>query len=77
MAPTAAAATHTGSGSHVVTNAAVGPDGDLFVSDGYGNARVHRFSADGELKASWGEPGSGPGKFDLPHSNHAPLCSDF
>ena len=52
---------------NMVTNAAVGPDGDLFVSDGYGNARVHRFSAEGELKASWGEPGSGPGQFNLPH----------
>ena len=40
-----------------VTNAAVAPDGDLFISDGYGNARVHRYSEDGELKASWGEPG--------------------
>ncbi len=53
---------------NMVTNAAVGPDGDLFVSDGYGNARVHRFSAEGELKASWGEPGSGPGQFNLPHA---------
>ena len=52
---------------NMVTNAAVGPNGDLFVSDGYGNARVHRFSAEGELKASWGEPGSGPGQFNLPH----------
>ena len=53
---------------NMVTNTAVGPDGDLFVSDGYGNARVHRFSAEGELKASWGEPGSGPDEFNLPHS---------
>ncbi len=53
---------------NMVTNAAVGPDGDLFVSDGYGNARVHRFSATGELKLSWGEPGSGPGQFNLPHA---------
>ncbi len=53
---------------NMVTNAAVGPDGDLFVSDGYGNARVHRYSPDGTLKHSWGEPGSGPGQFNLPHS---------
>ena len=46
-----------------------GPSGDLYVSDGYRNARVHRFSADGELKASWGQPGkAGPGEFHLPHS---------
>jgi len=49
------------------TKAAIGPNGDIFVSDGYGNARIHRFSADGELIASWGEPGSGPGQFNVPH----------
>ena len=49
------------------TNLAVAPNGDLYVSDGYGNARVHRFSAGGELLASWGEPGTGPGQFMLPH----------
>jgi DNA-binding beta-propeller fold protein YncE len=49
------------------TNLAVGLKGDLYVSDGYGNARVHRFSASGKLLASWGEPGTGPGQFMLPH----------
>ena len=49
------------------TNLAVAPHGDLYVSDGYGNARVHRFSSGGELIASWGEPGTGPGQFMLPH----------
>ena len=44
------------------------PNGDIYVTDGYRNARVHRFSADGRLKGSWGEPGSGPGQFHLPHS---------
>ena len=53
---------------NMVTNAAVGPDGDLFIADGYGNARVHRYSSDGSLKHSWGEPGSGPGEFNLPHA---------
>jgi NHL repeat len=53
---------------NMVTNVAVAPSGEMFVSDGYGNARVHRFSPDGELLASWGEPGSGPGQFNLPHS---------
>ena len=41
--------------------------GDLYVTDGYGNARVHQFAADGRLLLSWGEPGSGPGQFHLPH----------
>ena len=49
------------------TNLAVAPGGDLYVTDGYGNARVHRFAADGRLIASWGEPGTGPGQFNLPH----------
>jgi DNA-binding beta-propeller fold protein YncE len=44
------------------------PNGDIYVTDGYRNARVHRFSGDGKLKASWGTPGSGPGQFHLPHS---------
>ena len=49
------------------TNLAVAPGGDLYVADGYGNARVHRFSADGALLGSWGEPGTGPGQFNLVH----------
>ncbi len=45
------------------------PSGDLYVSDGYRNARVHRFSAEGHLKSSWGQPGkTDPGEFHLPHS---------
>jgi sugar lactone lactonase YvrE len=49
------------------TDIAVAANGDLYVSDGYGNARVHRFSADGKLIQSWGEPGAGPGQFMLVH----------
>lgn len=49
------------------TNLAVAPNGDLYVTDGYGNARVHRFAPDGTLIQSWGEPGTGPGQFILPH----------
>jgi streptogramin lyase len=50
------------------TKVAVAPTGDLFVADGYGNARVHRFTANGDLLLSWGEPGSGPGQFHCVHS---------
>jgi len=46
---------------------AIGPAGDLYVSDGYGNARIHRFAPDGRLIHSWGEPGSGPSQFYVPH----------
>ncbi len=49
------------------TGIAVAPTGDLYVTDGYGNAKVHRFAADGTLLQSWGEPGIGPGQFNLPH----------
>ncbi len=49
------------------TNLALSPDGQMYVTDGYGNARVHKFSADGCLLFSWGEPGGGPGQFHLPH----------
>jgi len=49
------------------TNLAVAPSGDVYISDGYGNARVHRFSADGALIQSWGEPGRRPGEFITPH----------
>jgi DNA-binding beta-propeller fold protein YncE len=52
---------------HYPTNLAISPAGDLYVSDGYGNARIHKFSPDGRLLFSWGEPGSGPGQFHLPH----------
>ncbi len=52
---------------HYPTNVALSPAGDIYVSDGYGNARVHKFSPDGRLLFSWGEPGSGPGQFHVPH----------
>lgn len=49
------------------TQVSQAPNGDLYITDGYGNARVHRFTADGELIQSWGEPGMKPGEFNLPH----------
>ncbi|MEW6671332.1 MAG: peptidyl-alpha-hydroxyglycine alpha-amidating lyase family protein [Thermodesulfobacteriota bacterium] len=50
------------------TGVALSPAGEIYVADGYGNARVHKFSPDGKLLLSWGEPGAGPGQFRLPHS---------
>jgi DNA-binding beta-propeller fold protein YncE len=58
---------HAGPPFNFPTNLAIGPNGDWYISDGYGNARIHRFSPDGTLKHSWGEPGSGPGQFHVPH----------
>ncbi|MFW6174385.1 MAG: peptidyl-alpha-hydroxyglycine alpha-amidating lyase family protein, partial [Chloroflexota bacterium] len=42
--------------------------GNFFVSDGYGNSRVHKFDKDGNHLLSWGEPGEEPGQFSLPHN---------
>ena len=44
------------------THTALSPKGDLYISDGYGNARVHAFSPAGKHLFSWGEPGHGPGR---------------
>jgi DNA-binding beta-propeller fold protein YncE len=53
---------------HHPTDVALSASGDFYVSDGYRNARVHKFSADGTFLFSWGEPGTGPGQFRLVHS---------
>jgi DNA-binding beta-propeller fold protein YncE len=50
------------------TGVAFSSTGDFYVSDGYGNARIHKFSPDGDLLFSWGEPGSGQCEFMLPHN---------
>ncbi len=46
----------------------VAPDGDVFVADGYGNARVVHFDKNGKFVKSWGKLGGEPGEFSLPHS---------
>ena len=52
---------------HFPTNLALSPRGEIYVSDGYGNARIHKFAPDGKLLLSWGTPGGGPGQFHVPH----------
>jgi hypothetical protein len=54
------------------THTALSPQGDIYVSDGYGNARVHKYTPDGKLIHSWGSPGIGPGEFNFPHN----ICCD-
>jgi sugar lactone lactonase YvrE len=49
------------------TDLAIASTGEIFISDGYGNHRVHKYSPDGELIKSWGEEGEGPGQFKLSH----------
>ncbi len=50
------------------TDVAFSPAGDFYVSDGYGNSRIVKFSAQGNYLLEWGEPGTGPGQFDTPHA---------
>jgi hypothetical protein len=54
------------------THTALSPNDEIYVSDGYGNARVHKYDQAGRLLMSWGEPGCEPGQFNLPHN----ICCD-
>ena len=54
------------------THVALSPKNEIYVSDGYGNARVHKYSPDGKLLLSWGEPGTDPGQFNIVHN----ICTD-
>jgi len=54
---------------HRCTDVALDPNsGDLYIADGYGNARVHKYSPDGKLLFSWGSPGTDPGEFNIVHN---------
>jgi len=50
------------------TDIAVLPDGSFYVSDGYRNTRVVKFSPEGKFLFQWGAPGTGPGEFNTPHA---------
>lgn len=56
-----------GSNFNGATDVAFAPNGDVYVSDGYGNARIVVYSAKGEKLREWGKPGHGPGEFEQPH----------
>ena len=53
---------------HRCTHTSLSPDGNIFVSDCYGNSRVHKYTPDGKLVMSWGEPGTDPGQFNIVHN---------
>jgi DNA-binding beta-propeller fold protein YncE len=57
---------------HRCTHTALSPKGEIYVSDGYGNSRVHKYSPDGKLLMSWGESGTQPGEFNIVHN----ICTD-
>ena len=50
------------------TDVAIAPNGDFYITDGYGNSRVLKFARDGRFLHEWGKKGSGEGEFNLPHS---------
>ena len=67
--PGKAAPLYSGEPFNRCTHVAIDPNsGDLYVSDGYGNARVHKFSPDGKHLFSWGAPGMEPGEFNIVHN---------
>ena len=49
------------------TRMVMSASGEYFASDGYGNAAVHKFAADGSYVKTWGGPGRGVGEYRLPH----------
>ncbi|MCH9670856.1 MAG: peptidyl-alpha-hydroxyglycine alpha-amidating lyase family protein [Gammaproteobacteria bacterium] len=57
---------------HRCTHTALSPEGNIYVSDGYGNACVHMYAPDGKPLRSWGEPGTEPGQFNIVHN----ICCD-
>jgi DNA-binding beta-propeller fold protein YncE len=50
------------------TDTVVGPDGSTYITDGYGNSRVVKFTKEGSLVKYWGDRGTRPGQFNTPHS---------
>ena len=64
---------HSGRPFNRCTHVAISPiTNEIYVSDGYGNARVHKYAPNGKHLTSWGEPGTGPGQFNIVHN----ICTD-
>ena len=59
--------THGGPPFNMPAGIAFNDEGQIFIADGYANARVHKFTPQGDLIQSWGGPGDGAGEFRLPH----------
>ncbi|MEI9972567.1 MAG: peptidyl-alpha-hydroxyglycine alpha-amidating lyase family protein [Ignavibacteriota bacterium] len=68
MTITVGEAPQTRSQFNGTTDIAFGPGGRLFISDGYGNARILEYTAEGRRVKQWGHAGTGPGEFHLPHA---------
>src|SRR6188768_2430021 len=50
------------------THTALSPKGEIYVSDGYGNSCVHKYSPDGKHLMCWGTTGTDPGEFNIVHN---------
>lgn len=50
------------------TDVGFAPNGDVYVSDGYGSARVVKYTRDGKFLLQFGKRGTGGGEFGLPHN---------
>ena len=59
--------THGGPPFNMPAGIAFNDEGQIFIADGYANARVHKFTPQGDLIKSWGGPGDAAGEFRLPH----------
>ena len=70
--PGKAAAYMSGEPFNRCTHTALSPQGDIYISDGYGNARVHKYDPSGRRILSWGGPGTRPGQFNIAHN----ICCD-
>lgn len=56
-----------GDAKYCPTDVCVAPNGDIYVSDGYGSSYVHVYNQKGEYITSWGGRGTEPGKMNSPH----------
>ena len=63
---------HSGLPFNRCTHVALSPDGEIYVSDGYCNSKVHKYTPAGEHMFSWGESGTLEGQFNVPHN----ICTD-
>lgn len=54
-------------GAYKPTNVAIGPDGRIYVADGYGQSYIHIYSKDGKYEKTFGGAGKEQGQFLCPH----------
>ncbi|GDY11672.1 hypothetical protein LBMAG53_05500 [Planctomycetota bacterium] len=60
-------AAYPGGRGYKPTDIAIAPNGDIYVTDGYGASLIHRYSPEGKHVQTIGWKGNGPGQFECPH----------